>query len=350
MFTPPSKAIIFRVEAGEQIGMGHLMRCISLAQAAHQVNIEAIFFVSKATFELANKLNTFTFKLHLIDHLTSDIESQLLEQITSEYKVLHYVLDGYQFSLTYRTQLKQQLMQHSIPLVILDDNGGEQHGDLVAADIVVNPTCADGHVPDYARLVPQAKVYAGNQYRLLRNEFVEQAPNDFEKRHGIVVTMGGSDPLNYSQSCLEVLHQLNINLPVTCLIAGGFSHKNALISFIKQLPDNFCYLYQPGNIASIFAEAKFAISAAGGTQFELYAMHTPAILLVSFNNQWRNSQSTEAQGWAKVLDFRHRFDKSALTDSILQLLQTDKRRQMYLSIKPGLAQGAERLIEALSLN
>ncbi|GEM_PF-2796704 len=353
-----TQAVILRVDAGGNIGMGHLMRCIALAQAIERAGIKALFLINTQTLDYVDELNKQSLEYFVLkvpensscvdfaNHFSAT-ESELLQLILNQYQVLFWILDGYHFSLAYRHHLKLALLKYKIKLALIDDNGGEQTDDLIQADWIINTTCMDDSIPPYQDIAPDANILAGENYRLLRSEFVNQTPSDYKARSGIVVTMGGTDPLDYTTACLNVLNQLNLTEKVTVLISSGFKHGQALCKQIKQLPKHFCYLYQADNMASVFANAKFVISAAGGTQFELYAMQTPSILLVSFDNQSRNSQAAKLQGWAEVLDFRQGFNHQALSSSVKNILDDNNRIRMQQNMLTANAHGADNLIKAL---
>lgn len=345
-----AKTIVFQADASPAIGMGHLMRCIALAQAFIKNGAEVVFLVDSHTHEIAQSLSAFTFNQIEFDHqATTESGVDYLLKLMASHHILPdlFILDGYHYSLLYREQLKSSLVKTKTSLAIIDDNGGEKAGDLIHADIIINPTCLKNEPPDYTKIAPFARVFAGEKFRLLRQEFAEQPIIAYENRQGIVLTMGGTDPLNYSQYCLEVLQDMQLEQPIRVLISRGFKYKTQLIKQIDCLPKNFSYVEQADNIAEIFANAELVISAAGGTQFELYAMHTPAILLVSFDNQWRNSQAAKQQGWAEVLDCRQNFNIQALTQSMLFLLDDKHRYEMQRNMQGGHASGAENLINAI---
>lgn len=345
-----AKTVLFRVDANSKIGMGHLMRCIALAQAFKLKKINPLFLLDAQTCSITQSLSIFKFESIEVDEqtLNGNTISYLMSLVGTEHiSPALLILDGYQYSQFFRRQLKQALNEVNTPFAIVDDNGGEKAGDLIYADIIINPTCAHNAIPDYQQLAPTAKVLAGEAYRLLRQEFVEQAIIRYQQRNGIVLTMGGADPLNYSQVCLNVLQQMQYKQPVTVLIGNGFKYKKELTKQIAQLPKNFSYLFQADNIAKVFANAELVISAAGGTQFELYAMQTPAILLVSFDNQWRNSQAAKHQGWAQVLDCRQQINLQELKQAFSLVFDKPACLIMHKAMQNARADGAEKLALAL---
>lgn len=347
-----AKTIVFQADASPAIGMGHLMRCIALAQAFIKNGAEVVFLVDSHTHEIAQSLPAFTFNQIEFDHqATTESGVDYLLKLMASHHILPdlFILDGYHYSLLYREQLKSSLVKMNASLAIIDDNGGEKAGDLIHADIIINPTCLQNEPPDYASIAPFSRVLAGEKFRLLRQEFSEQPIIAYENRQGIVLTMGGTDPLNYSQYCLKVLQGMRLEQPIRVLISKGFKYKTQLIKQIDCLPKNFSYVEQADNIAEIFANAKLVISAAGGTQFELYAMQTPAILLVSFDNQWRNSQAAKQQGWAEVLDCRQQIDFAQLKNAFTLIFDTAARQTMHKVMHSSQANGAENVSQALLL-
>ncbi|NTS75379.1 UDP-2,4-diacetamido-2,4,6-trideoxy-beta-L-altropyranose hydrolase [Catenovulum sp. SM1970] len=296
--------ILFRVDASSQMGTGHLVRCFALAQALDQVEIRSIFLVDTQTQAFLEKLPCFDFQYITLEDAKSTTEvTQCAEQFNTD--VL--VIDGYHFSTEYRLALKQ----NGLYMVAIDDNNdlGELH-----ASIIVNPSVYKANTPNYPK--QGVKLLTGENYRLLRQEITGQLPVTWSKRSGIAIILGGSDPraltLPVTISLIKVLNQQGISPDVNVIIGAAVSEQAELIKQLSSLKSDYpylCWSINPPNIASILANKQLVISAAGGTQFELFALATPAILLAAYENQIANSQIAAEQGWAKVINVGAEFDE-----------------------------------------
>ena len=73
----------------------------------------------------------------------------------------------------------------------------------------------------------------------------------------------------------------------------------------------------------MWSNARLAIAAAGGSQFELAACLTPSVLLVVADNQVNATQQAATQGWCESWDARVKPDLTALVSRIVSLWEND---------------------------
>ncbi|MER2492163.1 UDP-2,4-diacetamido-2,4,6-trideoxy-beta-L-altropyranose hydrolase [Catenovulum sediminis] len=339
--------VVFLTQANSLLGSGHLMRCIALAQACEKARIAPVFALDKNSLIFAKQNPLFDYPVYLMDEQQGSQKSlEKLAQYCNQQTIGYLFIDGYNFNLEFRQQLFKALRQYACncQLISIDDNAEQAK---MFTDWILNPSTDINAIPDYSKIAPGAKLMAGHHYRLLRKEFSQQQILPLDKRSEIIITMGGTDPFSYSVKVLNLLAQLNLTAPVRCIVANGFEDKTQLIAQIEKLPSNFSYTVAPQNMAAIFANAKLAISAAGTAQFELYAMQTPAILIILADNQYRNTQNAAQDGWAKVLDFRQTFDSDKMTRAIQECLNETTLLHMQSKIQPGSAEGAKNVINTL---
>ena len=80
-------------------------------------------------------------------------------------------------------------------------------------------------------------------------------------------------------------------------------------------------------MAPIWLDTRLAISAAGGSQFELAACATPSVLVVVADNQVASSENAAKEGWAKVhyFDSKNREGINSIINDITTLWQNPKQ-------------------------
>lgn len=300
---------------------------------------------------------------HTDTHTNADTDTHTNTHIHSDNPIQFVVIDGYHFNVVERAKLHHYLKHSGITFVSIDDNGDQcaQH-----CDIIINPSAnmslssktakasetasvalvqaqtqatANG-LPNYAAINPNAKVISGENYRLLRPEFIKLTPKPYTQRDSLVVTLGGTDPKGYTDKVIDTLFALHTESDlfrqffpyINIIVGAGFSHIPALQSRFASLPPEFKFIFNPKHIEQVFNQAKLAISAAGGSQFELFACRTPSLLLISYDNQWQNTQNiarNKSSTWCEIVDFRQSFDAPLLKGVIMNVLTNNKCLKMF---------------------
>ncbi|WP_159084197.1 UDP-2,4-diacetamido-2,4,6-trideoxy-beta-L-altropyranose hydrolase [Saccharobesus litoralis] len=325
----PCKTVLIRVDATATIGAGHFVRCIALAQGLTSLGVNVVFVCIAESVDFINALHDFPFQYVTIDSDGVDEINYLAEQYNSKL----VVIDGYQFSSDYRLALQKENYQ----LIAIDDNND---GGNLFADLIINPTVYKDNQPDYSDQKTMTnqpvKVIAGEEYRLLRSEITDIMPIEWSKRSGIGVILGGSDPKSLTIPVVKALtaelNKLGIQPDVEVFIGAAVVNPKGVLEELKRLKQNYTYLtwvQNPVNIGEKLAQKQLVISASGGTQFELYALAVPAILLIVANNQFANSQIAQQQGWAKVLDVRNDFSISDFDIALTQMLSANTLVKSY---------------------
>ena len=352
--------IVFVVDINPKIGAGHIMRCLALAQAARNNGVHSVFICAENNIQYAEKILQADFLLAGYPLQNTD---QPPQQGLGELLAKHLVksehnfvfLDGYHYSAQFKQDLQQSCQQLAATLVQIDDNAD---CPPYLADYIVNPSVTSQTVPDYSNWLAMDKIIAGDEFRLLRQEFAEQPLIAAKERQDIVITMGGTDPLELTWPVIQACEKsFAESQQITVVIGQNYPHAEQLKAQINQLPEYINYVYAPENMAALFASAKFVISAAGSAQFELFSMQTPAILLVVADNQARNTLVAKQQGWVELLDCRDGLPDDELVWLINNMCNGDwlVKYQRILELQQGLskpiAKGAENvLVQLFALN
>jgi UDP-2,4-diacetamido-2,4,6-trideoxy-beta-L-altropyranose hydrolase len=296
-----SDDIAIRVDANPEMGLGHLLRCLALAQGllAERVNLKVVFLMSLESEALALSRADWIGEIMVLpQNLGLDQEPNWVAQYCQINQVKAIVLDGYQFDSDYRQNLAKTT---TLLKVVFDDNNNS--GPLFA-DIVINGASSAAQL-GYALSAPKATFCIGEQYRILRQEFCQQQYNlPWSKRDKLTLVMGGSDPRNMTLQILQGLAKLGFHDEITVVTGSAYQHTRELKQTIQHSMLLIKHIENCQKMAALFGQSRVVISAPGGPPFELFACPTPALLLVVADNQLNATQEASKQGWCESIDVR----------------------------------------------
>ncbi|MGS2720411.1 UDP-2,4-diacetamido-2,4,6-trideoxy-beta-L-altropyranose hydrolase [Paraglaciecola aestuariivivens] len=285
--------VAFRVEGTPKLGLGHIMRCMALAQGLHKAGHQVFFFMSEVSSQFCqNRSDWLGEIIPLIDLDPSKQPEWLVEQCCT-LKVDWLVLDGYQFEQSYRRFLSSKHFK----LAVFDDlnNSGELY-----ADLVINGA-PKAHELNYLTKAPNAKLAIGSQFQVLRQEFFQVERNNWSSRNNLSLMFGGSDPKNMTIKLLAALQKQAATMPITVITGAAYENLPQLTHLLKHSQLKVKHIHNCQNMAKELVHSKLAVSAAGGSQFELLACAVPAFLVVVANNQLPATQAAANQGWCHLI-------------------------------------------------
>jgi UDP-2,4-diacetamido-2,4,6-trideoxy-beta-L-altropyranose hydrolase len=336
--------LFFRVEGNEHIGLGHLMRCFALSQAAQQAQIDVVFICSQTSKDFLLSRQKWHGEIIVIDDShwnnsvavdvtnernKADIEfiatcmSRYGSKESSPYGQI-VVLDGYQFDHSYQ----QALASASICFAYLDDiNTFLEKKQHHLADVVINGAAAAQQL-GYEQNASNSRLCLGPQYLLLRPEFIDLPLIPIADRHSLLICFGGGDAQNHTLSMLGALSQLNFQFPVTVITGAAYKWQKQLTQTIQDGWLNYDnanhkismpihYIHDAQEMAEVMLHSRLSISAAGGTQFELMRCYTPSYLVVVADNQMPAATESSQQGWCNAADWRQQVDYIGLAKHVI---------------------------------
>jgi len=305
---------VFRADASLDIGTGHIMRCLTLANALN-ANEERCIFICRehlgnlieiivdAGFEVltlpAGPMATGnSHKDWLGANWQADVEQtrDALQGIVVDWIVVdHYALDA-NWERAMRPQCKQ--------LMVIDDLADRQHD----CDLLLDQNL--GHtVEDYEGLVPKVcRLLVGSRYAMLRPEFAQLREYSLERRVNpsldhILITMGGVDQNNATGQVLEALEAST--LPATSRITVVMGPHAPWLKEVKRIaaamPWEVDVKVGVNNMAKLMADSDLAIGAAGSTAWERCCLGLPSLMLVLAENQRASAEAIQKEGAAVLL-------------------------------------------------
>ena len=278
-----SETLCIRADAGPEMGIGHVMRCIALAQAWQDGGGRVIFITATETPAILERLTAEGLETRRLSApKATEADSAETRLIAGECGAKWLILDGYHFPTSYHRSVKST----GLKLLIVDDIADS---DLSEADAILNQNIYAAP-PMYAGAT-HAELLLGLNYTLLRREILQHR----HRRTGIaaiaknvLVTLGGSDPPNATLEVMQALAACSYpNFDIKIVVGAANPHWATLESALPQLQVHHqaVLLRNPPHLPELMADADLAIAASGSSSWELACLGAPMLLIMIAANQ-----------------------------------------------------------------
>lgn len=266
--------LLIRCDASPQLGAGHAMRCMALAERA-----EAAVFMMRSGHELVASRGFSTIAI--------DIGANQTQPAANAWRPDWIVVD---------IDAAEGFVVEASPIapVLRLDDGGFAHP--TAAKLVLNPNVGIVNA-DYPRVEPR-RLLLGPGYALLRRTFNEQLPHSgAPSANGqpcIFVGFGGSDPPNMTTRAIRALSALG-GCRLQVVLGAGNPHR-ASVEAAAAGDTNIEIHVDPPDLAVLMARSDIAVTAASGMLWEVMSLGVPVLAIAIAENQRRNLEWLGANG------------------------------------------------------
>jgi UDP-2,4-diacetamido-2,4,6-trideoxy-beta-L-altropyranose hydrolase len=289
--------VAFRVDAGMEMGLGHVMRCLALADALHAKGASITFVSGRVPKGVQSMIAERGYDLHLLsaasladngDSLAhshwlgrsqlSDAEETVsaLSGTPCDWLIVdHYALDA-----------KWEALSRAVAnRVMAIDDLADRHHD---ADVLLDQNCYRGLETRYnGRVRDECVLLLGPTYALLRPEFArlrDATPSRDGVVRRILVLLGGVDPSNVTETVVRAIASLGPAAPAVDVVIGGEHPARVRIQALCA-EFRFGYYVQTNEIARLMAAADLAVGATGATSWERCCLGLPTIGMTLAANQ-----------------------------------------------------------------
>lgn len=268
---------LFRADGGAALGAGHLMRCLTMAEALGglQGGREEILFLC-ADAESGALVRAHGFSVRVLESDYRDLEGELSawEKITAVYPGHTIIVDSYHVTDAYF-----QSLQRYGRVVLLDDLA--EHAYPV--DVVVNYN-AFARREFYEELYggTTTKCYVGSAYVPVRRQFLNRSYRAAEQVTDLLITVGGGDQDNIAGAILQKIMGETYQYH---LVTGAFNPHLARLQELAEVHPNIHVHYNVQDMAGLMGKCDLAITAGGTTIYELAALGIPFICFSWAENQ-----------------------------------------------------------------
>lgn len=273
--------ILFTPATSLTSGLGHLKRCISLAQVIRNKCSAKIIvqFKNHDSINLIEEFGLEAFPIETFDRISEEVEkfpqsvsavvidmADLKTRRRPDY-IAHYV---------------NALHSKSIRSIVIDSPAPESlfFEGMPKVDLVIRPYDVQNHYrPNWGH-----KICSGLEYVIIGQEYDDFVPSIYEKREkNIVITFGGSDPQNITEKiCFFIkrtkyLEQFNFQI----ILGHSFNeHRKLKIREKYNNDKRFSFYENLPSLKHVFDNALVAVIGSGAaTRYEASSCGTPALVL-----------------------------------------------------------------------
>lgn len=334
-----SKRIAFRTDANSEIGTGHFMRCLTLADAFKKDAVESCFVARELPTHLIQMLqerNIDFYGLPLVEAKEPDKlpHSQWLKTSQNQdalqtiealgvSKLDWLVVDHYALDQRWERSLRDVASK----IMVIDDLADRHHD----CDVLLDQNFYQDMDTRYVGKVPShCQLLLGPSYALLRDEFRNQRQH-VQPRSGdiknLLVFFGGVDAENYTRLALEAIVASKLACDVDVVV--GLQHPNLQdIEMLCKTRHYACHV-QTHQMAALMAKADLAIGAGGTAMWERCCMGLPSICISTADNQEQQVADLMSEGLIVALQKNQ--DISASIKHALVNLKGDANRLSAMS-------------------
>ena len=263
-----------RADGNGRIGLGHVMRCLSVADKIKALGEQVIFFVAEESpLSLIQERGYEALCLSSNWNCLEE-ETGLLLQKLMEYEVSLLLVDSY-----FVTEMYLQALKKQVKVAYLDDVNAFPY----PVDMLINYSV-------YAFDVPYVKkegceYLLGTAYAPLREQFERDKLPPKAEQDCILVLSGGTDPFGVAEEVpARILEQKELSDYRVAVVLGSevtpaarFAD-NPRVTFYKAVTD----------MAGLMRKATFGVSAGGSSLYELCACQVPTVTYSFADNQFGN--------------------------------------------------------------
>ena len=310
---------VFRVDAGIEIGFGHIVRCLTLADGLSRRGWECIFVCRRGVEEEVSGLTASNYRVVSLD--TVDEVSMMRQSLPQGCDLL--VVDHYEWD----ARQEQKCRGWASRVLVIDDLANRHHD----CDFLLDQTLERSRT-DYVSLVGlDTRLLLGVGFALLRPQFRSVQGKAIERHENIssisriLISMGGTDPLNMSTVSLRGIATAGLNAEVDIVIGSNASHLEEIQTTAAQIPQTVRILVNVSDMAQLMIEADVAIGAGGTSSWERCCMGLPCLVIVTADNQLEVTKALTKVGAIHLLGQAHEVSEELLARALMQFEANPKK-------------------------
>ena len=331
--------VCIRVDSSLQIGSGHVMRCLTLAESLRNSGVEIEFICRKHNGNLNHIIRSrgFVIKelsmcvphafrikgdpasswpypswLGVSQHYDAEETIACLRGATPNL----LVIDHYSLNKVWEGLLRPYVEK----IMVIDDLADQVHD----CDLLLDQNVLDSSDYLYNDLVSiSCTKMIGPKYALLRPEFTE-ARIGLRSRTGaisnVLVFFGASDPKNYTGLVLMALSTPELRMLKVDVVVGSINQNRIAIAKMIASHPNANLHVQVANMAELMSNVDLFVGAGGATTWERLCLGLPGLVIPLSENQRHISLELEKNEYHVCLSDMRDLDVDMIKVALIKLL------------------------------
>jgi len=337
----PTQKILFAPASGDGIGGGHVMRCLTLAQALSARGAVCEFVVGHDGAQLLKAYGAGRFVLHC--YVGEKTEPAIAAVVHNQ----HFdsiVIDDYLIA----DNVERRLAKHTRRVVVIDDLADRAH----CADLLVDPGFGRS-AQDYNALLPDAAVrLIGPAFAMVRPAFgalrgATLGRSATRKPNRIFMSFGLSDVEAIAGRAVDLVTTSGLDLQIDVALSSSAQSAPRLRA-LAAADDRVRLHFDARDVADLMASADMAIGAGGASTWERCTLGLPTLAVIVADNQRPMIHAMAADGALLAVDLTAATFEADFTAALQTLAEVDVRialRDRSAALCDG--QGANRIADAI---
>lgn len=343
---------VIRTDASFKIGLGHMMRCLTLAKGLRNQGVAVTFICRDLPGHTKSILEKNNFEVFWLPETAP--ESTQVEDAKQTVDLLSHrspspdwlIVDHFEFDATWEKVVRPFTKR----LFVIDDLANRSH----ECDMLLDQTY-DLDQTRYQRLLPaECRKLFGSSYVLLQPEFTvarakiaKKEPNF--KAPTIHVYFGGANSdaqtLRYSRLLVQNFPLIRLHI----IVHQDSSALDALVNLQKDYPGRIVWKKGVENMAEEMVGCDLAFGSPGITTWERACLGLPSAYLAVHVNQVEILQALAEKGFCRFFGLAGPTDEKTVVENFAHFLKDlsalGQMRHLTMSAVDGL--GSKRVVSAL---
>lgn len=340
--------VCFRVDAGPNIGAGHLMRCLALADELAARGAGTAFIcraggADEADAVVARRHRLFTLPA---EPVAGDARQTLDALSAQALEPDWIVVDHYQLS----REWERCLVPKTKRMLVIDDLADRRH----ESDVLLDPTYGETGARYRDLVPPGCRCLCGSRYALLRPQFgLQRQPPERRlppaDQMTVHVFFGSFDAENHTARFSRLLLQGFGSVRVCAAVGRAYAYPQQLQQLASEFGKRFSWEAGVADMAAHMADCNVALGAPGGATWERACIGLPAAYLAVAANQIAIVERLRDRGLCAYFGAAQAIDDSAFVAAMRRFLSDTSalHAMRTLGMKAVDGRGARRVAEIL---
>ncbi|MFJ7950811.1 UDP-2,4-diacetamido-2,4,6-trideoxy-beta-L-altropyranose hydrolase [Lysinibacillus sp. NPDC096418] len=270
--------VFIRVDASMEIGIGHVMRCLTLSEELKRRGFKVVIISAVLEEDLIQLIKNKGIDIYFITNTTFKLDYEQTRHVLTNFinQLNILIVDSYKLDIQWETLIKRH-----VDLLICIDDEPRLHN----VDLLIDNNYKAESINFYKENMLRTEKLLGSPYIILRSEFTKHHKQNMMRDSLIHIFFGGTDNNNntflYSNKILECIAEVKVHV----VVSNSFVYEETLKKLKTHYGERFNYSVAPGNMAKIMSNCTIAIGAPGTTTWERMAIGLPCAYLATNSNQ-----------------------------------------------------------------